>query len=349
MAGTDRTQADNLIDWTALAQDLRRAGPLAVLRHAEARRQDLPRLGTAKRPEQSIVDLAQEPALGFAAPAIATVEQRYGRPQLRGFWLGLTGPMGPLPNHLSEFANYERRYAKRRPFGDWLDLIAGRMLQLFYRAWAESQPAAHADRPGDDRFSRWLGALSGAMEGTAGDDAFFARARTHYAAVFAGSRSAVALQDALSHLLTQPVRVIEYVPKWRDFEPEDRSRLGQRFGTLGSDVVLGARVYSAADAFRVVVRAHDYQAYLSLLPGGERFAVAAEAIDAFKPTHLEWDLSVELEDRHAPPMRLDGRSPLGWASWVKRRPARGRQLHSTIVRADAHLRKTSRRKRTPAA
>ena len=74
-----------------------------------------------------------------------------GRAKLRGLWLGLTGPMGALPTHLTEFAFYERRYAKTQPFGDFLDLLAGRMLQLFYRVWADSQPTAQADRPDDDR------------------------------------------------------------------------------------------------------------------------------------------------------------------------------------------------------
>ena len=359
MAGSDRTQAHDLIDWTMLEQQLPRSGLFAVVRHIEARRAAMPRLGHAKRPAESMIDLAQEPMLGFPDSTLSRVEDRYKRKQLRGYWLGLTGPMGPLPSHLTEFAYYERRYAKTRPFGDWLDLIAGRMLQLFYRAWAESQPVVHADRPGDDMFARWLGNLSGATEGAASDDAFFARSRAHYAAVFAGSRSAIAIQDALSHLLTQPVRVIEYIPKWRAFEPEDRSCLGAGFATLGSDAVLGRRVYSAADAFRVVVRASDYTSYRSLLPGGERFAVAAEAIEAFKPTHLEWDLTVEIADEDAPPLRLNGQGRLGWSSWVKRKaapapdtPRKRRRVTVTPsgrLRADAHLRKSSLAKRKPPA
>jgi len=164
MAGPDRTQAHDLIDWPALAADLQRAGLFATLRRAEAGAPGKPRLGTARRPEHSIVDLAQEPSLGFAAMTLAALETRHGRPRLYGHWLGLLGPMGPLPTHMSEFAFYERKYAKERPFGDWLDLLAGRMLQLFYRAWAESQPAAQADRPGEDRFARWVGALCGVLE-----------------------------------------------------------------------------------------------------------------------------------------------------------------------------------------
>lgn len=358
MAGEDRAQAHDLIDWQAIERDLPRVGPFALLRRLEARAQAKPRLGKARRPEQSIVDLAQDPHLGFAARSLTALERKHGRARLRGTWLGLIGPMGPLPTHVTEAVWYERNYAKSHPLGDWLDLIAGRMLQLFYRAWAESQPATHADRPGDDRFSLWLSALSGAMEGTDEEASFFARARVHYAALFSGSRSAVALQDGLSHLLTQPVQVIEYVPKWRALEPEDYSRLGRSYATLGSDALLGKRVYSAADAFRVVVRAQNLDDYRSLMPEGERFAVAAEAIESFKPSYLEWDLCVEIAEDEAPALRLGDNARLGWSSWTKRvladkKPVRRRRgkayLVSGPVRADAHLRKTSAIRRKPAA
>ncbi|MET0179146.1 MAG: type VI secretion system baseplate subunit TssG, partial [Novosphingobium sp.] len=303
-----------------------------------------PRVGRSKRPDQNVVDLAQQPSLGFPDSTLTTLVTRRGRPQLRGYWLGLTGPMGPLPTHLSEFAHYERRYAKSQPFADFLDLLAGRMLQLFYRAWADSQPAACADRPDDDRFAGYLAALSGAMEGVRETAAFFPRARVHYAALFAGPRSAVALQDGLGHLLGQQVRVVEYQPRWRHLEPEDRSRLGRDFATLGRDALLGDRVYSASDAFRVLVRADSLRNYRSLLPGGERFAVAAEAIQAFRPSHLEWDLTIELAEDEAPPARLDARTELAWTGWLKPRGERA-SVASTRVRGDAHLRKESTRRK----
>lgn len=372
MAPPDRTQTHDLIDWSAEIAELQRSGLFAVLRRAEARAADKPRIGAARRPDQSIVDLAQEPSLGFAPRTLAQLEFRHGRPRLYGEWLGLLGPMGPMPIHLTEFAVYERRYAKQQPFLDWLNTISGRMLQLFYRAWAESQPAAQADRPADDRFAEWLGALSGACEGADAEpgrgNSFHARARLHYAAVFAGPRSAVAIEDALGHLLRQPATVVEFVPRWRDLEREDCTRLGRSYATLGQDTVLGGRIYSASDAFRVIVRAQNHADYLSLMPGGTRFAVAAEAIEAFKPTHLEWDLCVELADEHAPPARLDGKTRLGWSGWVKPRGSalaaiarRRRKLGSATgsevaavqtfstgtIRADAHLRKTSLRKRKP--
>ena len=353
MAGADRTQSDDLIDWAALAETLPSAGLFAVVRHVEAMRPDWPRLGTAKLPARNILDLAQEPTMGFVAGTLARIDQRHGRKQLRGFWLGLTGPMGPLPSHMTEYALHERRYAKQFPYNDWLDVLAGRMLQLFYRAWANSQPAALADRGDEDGFAAMLGALTGATDGARPADAFFARARSHYAPVFAGSRSAVAIEDALTHLLGQPVRVEEYLPRWRNFETEDCSRLGRQFCVLGDDVMLGQKVYSASDAFRVIIRAEDFRAYQSLLPGGSRFAVAAEAINAFKPTHLEWELTVEIAASEAPRARLDGMTRLGWSGWMLRgtprheaRRHRGKPKPpvDAPVRADTRLRSSSIKK-----
>jgi type VI secretion system protein ImpH len=289
----------------------------------------------SKRPSQNVVDLAHVPALGFAARTVESVEIVRGRATLRGHWLGLTGPMGPLPIHLTEFTFFERRYARSQPFGEFLNLLSGRMLQLFYRAWGESQPCVQADRVDDDRFAFYIGAVSGATEGVGEGAAMPARARLHYAALFASRRSPVAVEDALTYLLGAPVGLAEYQPRWREIEPEDRTCLGGKYATVGFDAVLGRRVRLVTDAFRVFVRAGSLAAYERLLPSGDLFPVACEALVAFAPSHLEWDIAVELDEAHAFPARLDGRARLGWSSWLAPRGSGG-------IRSDAHLRRTSR-------
>lgn len=338
MAAEDGAPAQHLKFLSAIATEARRYGMFPIVRGVEARAQDLPRIGRARRPSQSAVDLAQVPALSFPGPTIESVEIKTGRGTLFGHWLGLTGPMGALPIHLTEFAHYERRYAKRRPFGGWLDMIANRMLQFFYRAWADSQPTAQADRPDDDRFANYLGHLSGACEGVADAAVFPARARLHYAALFASRRSAVGIEDALGHLLDQPVRVLEYQPRWRDIEPGDQTRLGTSFAQLGVDAMAGSRVMVASDAFRVVIRAESMTEFKALLPSGGRFAVAQEALDAFAPSHLEWDIMIEMAERHATPVRLDATGRLGWTSWIGPKP-------SDRIRADVHLTRRDMRSR----
>jgi type VI secretion system protein ImpH len=332
MAAEDRPPAQHLSFLTEASADSRRFGLFPIARGAEARAPELPRIGRARQPAQSIADLAQVPTLAFPDSTLEEVRIKDGRARVEGFWLGLTGPMGALPTHLTEFADFERRYARAQPFGRWLDLLAGRMLQFFYRAWANSQPAAQADRPDDDHFADYLGQLSGAAEGVEGDAAFPARARIHYAALFASRRSACAIEDGLSHLLGQPVQVLEYQPRWRDIADDDQSRLGMQYCGLGAGALAGRRVRMASDAFRVVVRADSIQALEALLPDGPRFRILSEALDAFAPGHLEWDVTVELAECHARPASLDGRTRLGWTSWS--RPGGGDR-----IRADVHLRK----------
>jgi predicted component of type VI protein secretion system len=87
-----------------------------------------------------------------------------------------------------------------------------------------------------------------------------------------------------------------------------------------------------------VVRADSIQAFEALLPDGPRFRILSEALDAFAPSHLEWDVTIELAERHARPAGLDGRTRLGWTSWS--RPGGGDR-----IRADVHLRKRAPRLR----
>jgi type VI secretion system ImpH/TssG family protein len=341
MAPAHRPPAHHLNYLAEVGREVSECGLFPVVRAAEARAQGMPRVGNSRRPAQNVVDLAQHPSLVFPGPTLAEIRRKGDRVRISGYWLGLTGPMGALPTHLTEFAAYERRYAKTQPFGDFLDLLAGRMLQLFYRSWADSQPAAHADRVDDDRFAFYLGALSGACEGVSPDAAFPGRGRLHYAGHFASRRSAGAIRDALSHLLGTAVAVAEFQPRWSDVEVEDRSRLGRSFATLGRDVMLGRRVRTASEAFRVHIRAPDLRTYRKLLPSGRMFPLVAEALDALAPSHLEWDVALEIDHRDVVPARLDGQTALGWSSWLAPKRAG--------IRSDAHLKRRKLRDRRQGA
>ena len=337
MAAKDGPSPEHLSFLQQVAENARRYGLFPVLRGAEARARSLPRIGNARLPSQNIVDLTQVPTLSFPGATLESIAVKDGRARIDGYWFGLTGPMGPLPLHLTEFAMYERRYgAGKRPFGRFLDMLAGRMLQFFYRAWADSEPAAQADRPEDDNFARYLALLSGAAEGVSQTSSFPARARLHYAGLFISHRNAASIQDALSELLRTPVDLQEFLPRWRDIQQEDRTALGRGFNQLGVDAVIGSRVRGVSDAFRVVIRAGTLREYEEFLPTGRRFKIAAEALDAFAPSHLEWELELELGEREARPARLDGRARLGWTGWLA---PKGHDH----VRADARLGRSARR------
>ena len=333
MAGETEPETDHLSFLETVAANVRRFGFFAAARGAEARGGGRPRIGRALHPADDIVRMAHAPTMDFPAATLESIETtpRGGR-RMRGHFLGLTGPMGALPLHLTEYAAYERKSGGSRPFGDFLDLISNRILQFFYRAWADGQPAAQADRPADDRFAVYLDALSGAADGRGDWVAFRRDSRRHYAGAFAGSRNPASIQDALSHLLGTPVRVREFIGRWREIESADQTGLGREGFGLGQGAVLGRRVRVADDTVRFVVRLADRAAYETLLPSGDRFSLAAEGIEAFTPPHLSWELELEIPEARVTGARLGGTDRLGWSTWLAPRG-------TDSLRADARVKR----------
>ncbi|MDR3508465.1 MAG: type VI secretion system baseplate subunit TssG [Caulobacteraceae bacterium] len=345
MARENRPKTDHLGYLRQVETEVRRFGFFALMRALESRAPDHARIGESRLPAQNIIDLAHTPSQEFPGATIDQVEWRAsGRPTVRSNFLGLTGPMGALPLHLTEFAQYERRYAKTQPFGRFLDLLTDRMLQFFYRAWADAQPVVHADRPQDDRFAGYLAAISGAQDGLgdANQDFpapnFSANGRLHYAGLFASRRSAGAIQDGLSHMLGVPVRITEFVARWSPIEPQDRSRLSRGesgFNQLGVDTVLGGRVRLSDSDFRVTLKAADLADYEAFLPGGARYQAASQALTALSPSHLDWELELEIDEQDARAAHLNGAARLGWTGWMTPGARTG-------SRADARLRRPTR-------
>jgi type VI secretion system ImpH/TssG family protein len=338
MADPNGPASDHLKVLRDAASRVRSYDLFSLLRQVEARARGLPRIGRSRGPAQNIVDLAHEASLEFPASTLAEIEPGGpGRMRVRGRFLGLTGPMGPLPLHLTEYVFYEKRLGEKRPFGRFLDLLTDRMLQFFYRAWADTQPAAQADRPEDDRFASCLGAISG-LGST--PDARLARPDNaltwhdylRYSGLLTSRRSAAVIQDGLSHVLGTPVQITEFVPRWRDIATGEQTRLGGAgFSQLGVDTLLGARVCVVEDTFRVAIQARSAEDYHDFLPGRHRHQIAREMLDMLKPSQLDWELQLELNESQAPEARLDGRSPLGLMSWMA-------PVKRSARRADARIR-----------
>ncbi|MBV9725838.1 MAG: type VI secretion system baseplate subunit TssG, partial [Gammaproteobacteria bacterium] len=134
-----------------------------VMRRLECDHAEMPRWGMALRPRDEPVRLGQDPELSFAPASLAsfTAGENGRRARLGVRLFGLLGPNGPLPLHLTEYARDRLRHAGDRTFARFLDLLSHRFVAFFYRAWAQSQPTVAADRPGEDRFHTFIGALIG--------------------------------------------------------------------------------------------------------------------------------------------------------------------------------------------
>jgi type VI secretion system protein ImpH len=127
-----------------------------VLRHVEALRPDLPRIGAALRPSQEVLRLGQDRG-DFAPSALESFSVGADPGRARRALLRAARPQGPMPLHFTEYVRERLRFRGDATLARFLDVFHHRLLALF-TGRGPAQPTVHHDRPGSDRFGAWLGA-----------------------------------------------------------------------------------------------------------------------------------------------------------------------------------------------
>ena len=301
----------------------------AALRRLEAAWPDRPRLGRSTRAAQDAVRLAQDPTVEFAPASLAAWEEGDAEtgapPRLLVRCFGLFGADGPLPLHLTEYARDRRRNHRDATFQHFADIFHHRALSLFYRAWAEVRPTVAFDRPAEDRFARFLGALIGiGMPALRDRDAMPDLARLHFGGLLAGqTRHAEGLATILAAFFGTPVQTESFVGAWLALPAADRTRLGTtpRTAALGGTALLGGRIWSRQHKFRLVFGPLGHADYQRMLPGGESFRRLVAIVRFYAGDALLWDVQLILRRADVPATALGRAGRLGWTTWLMPRPA----------------------------
>lgn len=304
---------------------LKDRGWLATLRRIE-RETHGPRIGRNARLAQEAVRLGQDPFLAFPAedftPPRDAAPGPAGLPrQMRTPLFGLFGPFGALPlTTTEEVARWLA--AGDAAFTDFADIFAARFIQLHFRAWSDAHPISQHDRPDDDRFQAWVGAVAGvATPAFRGHDGLPDTARLPLVALFGGRvRSPVRLRQMIATHLGVSVRVEEHVPGWLDFEADDRSRLGAR-GALGRDTFLGARLCSVNETIRLHVRTNSLAEYRRMLPGAPGAVRLAEIVFWYLGKLVDVEVALSLPADQVEGAQLGVSANLGWLAALPRRSA----------------------------
>lgn len=320
MADTHRTTTHDLIE--RLRKQPHRFDFFEALRLIECHHADKPRLGKSVKAADDPIRVAQQPELDFAPSTLAAfVSGAHGfPPRLAAQFLGLFGPNGPLPLHLTEYARERLRHHGDHTFSRFADVFHHRMLCLFYRAWANSQPTVNHDRPETDRFAAYLGSLFGiGVPSVQNRDAMPDRAKLHFAGLLAGqTKHPEGLQALIGSFFGINVRVREFVGEWMEIAPHEQSRLGisPHSASLGLSVVVGARVWGCQHKFRIVLGPMGLDRYRALLPGGEALVELTAIVRNYVGDELTWDLNLVLRWQEVPSLQLDGGAQLGWTTWL---------------------------------
>jgi type VI secretion system protein ImpH len=311
-----------------------------VLRRIEAGNPALPRLGEARRPSAEPVRLAQEAELAFPVVNVTRVDQtRSGLPRISVRFLGLFGPQGPLPLHLTEFVRDRERNHGDASFARFADIFHHRLLLMFYRAWRQAQPAATHDRPSEDRFRTYVGALFGhGSPAWQRPELELAQSKRHFGGHLGrAARHPEGLAAILESYFGVPVRVQAFSPRWLQLPRSQRSSLGGANGPgtrgagfrgndsaiLGQSAVLGARVLDAQHHFDIHAGPLKLAQYERLLPHGDWLGKAREWVREYCGEEFGVRLVPHLAAAEVPAARLGQAGRLGWNTWIGRRRGDG--------------------------
>ena len=326
----------------------------ALMRRVESLRPDAPRIGKALRPSQEALRLGQEPELDFAPAALATFTFKAGAaPRLGVRFFGLLGSQGPMPLHLTEYVRERLRFRNDPTAARFLDIFHHRLLSLFYRAWAQSQPAVQHDRPAEDRFAAWLGATFGLGAEVRTQGRLPEAARLFQAGLLGSrSRHPEGLTKILSQFFEVPVRIEPYIAHWMAIDPGDLTRLGHARNraeraasapaALGATATAGRKLRDRQYKFRIALGPLTLAQYFEFLPGGSAWLRLSDWVRQYAGLDLLWDVQLCLAGAEVPEPRLGRRVPLGVAAWLGRagrQPAGDRAgLQPPPDRADLRLR-----------
>jgi type VI secretion system protein ImpH len=304
---------------------------------------DSGQVGTESSPREERIRFRHDPALEFSVADVAQVVEALPPPdpddfgaerrsvvQILTTFLGLTGAVSPLPQYLAEEIIQEDQEQPRQR--DFLDLFHHRMLSFFYRARARSDWPGGYRSDQTDAWSRRVLALLGREDGTRGGGGAPPWQLLRWAGLLAercvpASALAAALEDALSEELGEAgVQIEELAGAWVEIAPAEQNRLGRSGSRLGSDLLVGRRIFDRAGKFRIVVGPLSREGFTRFSHERVPLRRIAEAVRALVVEPLDFEVILWLRPDAVPRLELSARGTtrLGRNSWLGSRTAETR-------------------------
>lgn len=325
-----------MMSLAALREEPHRFALFAAMRALEQLHVTAPRFGASRRLRDDPVRFAQLPRLTFAPADVAAYDEAGRRPVLSQYGFGVFGPHGALPLHLTEFA-YQRQHQFDDPaVSAFVNLFQHRMIALFYRAWANADPATCRDRPAGDSFKLYVGSLFGLGTRPARDrDAVLDEAKFSQVALFAmKSRPAEGLATVLEGYFGLRFIVQQFCGAWLEIPESARTRLGDGRDTaaLGWSATLGAASWQVQHRFEIVAGPMSIGEFLELMPGKRALDELRALVRLYTSDEWSWQLRLLVAARDVPAATLGGATLLGWTSWLG---GRQDQASDVVLQGDA--------------
>ncbi len=240
--------------------------------------------------------------------------------------LGLLGPEGPMPLHLTRWAldRLSQRWfsgnsegaTSDTTFVDFCDMMQHRFMALFYRAWADTRPEVQIQRKNGGRYVAMLSALGGADQTNKAKPTAANALRMQQAAALAHQvHGPERLTNFLSATVGAKIKLAEFIGNWVPIPTRLQSSIGGSHARLGTSSTIGKRTFQRQNKFELQVGPVDLSQFKEFTPGGAKLRVLKEALLSANGHEMDADIRLLLRKDQIPAATIGG-CALSRSAWL---------------------------------
>ena len=238
-------------------------------------------------------------------------------------FIGFLGVNGALPAHYTERVADHIFYEKDESPSAFLDTFSNRAVALFYQAWRKYRLELKYELGKQDQFLPLLLSLAGVGQKslqnrlTAEDEGGVSdEVMGRYAsALMQRPVSAAYMQKILCDYFGVGIEIEQFVGRWYDVPNEQQTMLGAESAILGSQAMVGARVWQRDLRMRLVIGPLGKEEFETFLPGGVAARSLEKMLSMFSSLCLEYEVRLLLGQPDVQKITLNSDRKGGRLGW----------------------------------
>ncbi|MGI8641082.1 MAG: type VI secretion system baseplate subunit TssG [Pyrinomonadaceae bacterium] len=239
-------------------------------------------------------------------------------------FMGMIGTVGVLPIHYTELIVERARYGDTALWS-FLDIFTHRAVSMFFRAWEKYRFPVQYER-GNDDFTTFLFDFVGlGTNGLRGGMNLNDENLLPYSGlILQKPHSTSALEQILTDYFDIKAKIEQFFGQWLNLDKESITEIGKANSLLGTNAIIGTRIWEQQSKFRVVIGAVSFLQFQAFLPNGTAHKPLRSIIRFMSGLEFDSDVQLVLKAKEVPgcilTTRAKRRPMLGWTSWLKTKP-----------------------------
>jgi len=284
-------------------------------------------LGEGVLPDKEAVRLKSRIFLSAPANELYNLEpgdaEAKSLPKLSINFFGIAGLQGPLPTPYTEMI-LERISQKDTALRDFLDIFNHRLASILHRIRKKHWVGLDTLPAHKSQIGQTLLAFAGALpEASSEEIGINPRNLLFYAGLlWQQPRSGAALAAMLSDYFETQVVVQPFKGRWLNLEPTQTTIISQegQFNILGQGASLGAKVWDVLTGITIKIGPLSETKFRDFLKNGSAYPLLNRLVKLFLPKNYYFEINLIMEAADILPTSLNGKSSLGWTSWLCQNP-----------------------------